>query len=357
MCEKQNRKKPFKFINENFELYDHSLLVIISKLPVFFLEMLGVRAIYNISLTSWSSFWYISNSFPGLQPLNIRYHVFKQDAWGRNFLRDIPDLGIFGIKVMPCPDFSIRRFCKENGFRSDLASTPSHIKIMLDRSQSTSQYCCTIESGEYAGPKTNLDIMKMFITSLVECMKQDAIGNKYFHVNKISIFTFNGYVQCLVDSLRIEEIDISNILTNVSAEGATAYNRAIRHVTSMRSNRDLTTKLLVVTDCECSVSRNNIQELIKSGISLSTCFVPPGNPSTLSEIANHADSGIHTQLPLDFSDPDTVKNWCDFGAQFLLLGPVSCIVPHHPDGTKPEYNIGSSSNGYIQKYDFTSKKK
>ena len=117
MCEKQNNKKPFKFINENFELYDHSLLVIISKLPVFFLEMLGVRAIYNISLTSWSSFWYISNSFPGLQPLNIRYHVFKQDAWGRNFLRDIPDLGIFGIKVMPCPDFSIRRFCKENGFR------------------------------------------------------------------------------------------------------------------------------------------------------------------------------------------------------------------------------------------------
>ena len=166
---------------------------------------MGVRDIHNISLTSRSSLWYICISFPGLQPRNIRYHVFQQDAWGRNFSRDIPDLGIMALKVMPCPDFNIRRYCQENGFRPDLASPPSHIEIMLDRSFSTSHHCCNIENGAYAGPKTNLDIMKMFITSLIEVMKQDARGNRHFHVDKVSILTFNGNVECLADSVRIED--------------------------------------------------------------------------------------------------------------------------------------------------------
>ncbi len=345
--QKQDHMWVSEFIDENFMPINYLLLMVISKLPVLFLEMCEVKDIHSISLTSKSSWWYICNSFPGLRPTNISYHVYQHDPWRRNFSSDIPHLGIVGIKVMPCPDFNIRRFCIENGFRNDLAKLPSHVYLLIDKSGSTRQHCCTIEHGEYQGAKTNLDIMKMFVASLIEVMKQDASGPGYFNVDKVTVLTFDGEIQCHADSLRIDEID-PNILSDIISDGSTDYNKAIRNVTRrVKENKDHTSKLFVLTDCECSVDKNTLHELGKARCSNSTLFVAPGDRSTLDNIASYANSGVHKELPLDFSRETTVGEWCDIGAQFLLLDPVSCVVPHHLDGTRPVYNISGSSEGYV----------
>ena len=348
MSEQKRQKIHHAFLpDEDYQPINYLLLMVISKLPVLFLELCDVKDIYNISLTSKSSWWYICNSFPGLKPRNISYHVYQKDPWKRDFSRDIPNLGIVGIKVMPCPDFNIRRFCIENGFRNDLVKLPSHVYLLIDKSGSTSQHCCTIENGEYQGRKTNLDIMKMFIASLIEVMKQDNRGSKNFQLDKITVLTFDGDIKCYADSMKIDDID-PNILDEVMSSGSTDYNKAIKDVTRrVKQNKDSSSKLFVLTDCECNVDKNVMQDLVKARCSNSTLFVAPGDRRTLENIARYANSGVHKELPLDFSKETTVGEWCDIGAQFLLLDPISCVIPHHSDGTRPMYNVSECVDGYI----------
>lgn len=323
---------------------EYLLSKIISIMPITFLKLLDLKYIFNLSCSCKYLKYELENIYQNMLYPNINYEIFYKDPFERSFNNDIPNLGIIGLKCLPSSNISIKKYCKFNGYKEELLSIDNHLILAIDKSGSTSTFCCNIEQGELSGSKTVLDIIKMFITTIIDIIKI----NPNLNIKKISIITFDSII---TEYYNFESIDsiLYSTLSKIISNGGTNFNDMIDYVkNNLCKCKSINHKLLVLTDCSCSVEKNKIESLLKVNCNINTCFVPPGSPNTLDIIKTYSmNSGLHQQLSIDFKNPNTIDTWCDFIGDVLSLQQVSIVEIQNKDSTKSLYSTTNSSDDYI----------
>lgn len=314
--------------------------------PVIFLELLEVKDINNLSCTCKLLLIDIEVIYEGILNRHIHSDLYFKDPFGREFNKDVTNLGISGLKCLPYLNTSVQRYCKAKGFSHNLIEIPDHLIICIDSSGSTGANCCNIENGHYQGSKTVLDVIKMFSSSIIEVLKSD----KSLNISKISIISFESVTTCHLNNAKINEIDLA-ILDKITTSGGTDFNRMINFVTNnLCKSKCVNHKLLVLTDCCCQVDKNSIQVLMKKNCNINTCFVPPGSIETLELIrSNCMNSGIHEKLSTDFTKENTVDTWCNFIGDVISSKQNSILEVTNYDSTKSIYNTTDIIDDYIEK--------
>jgi hypothetical protein len=324
--------------------YMFKLDYIINCFTPFFLELVGPKILFNVSTTCKSYYELFQELYPGIISKSRTCHFYNKDPFNRHFTNDIPELGLVGLKCLPNVNSSIKRFCHMKEYRPDLVKIPNHLIVAIDKSGSTGTHCCEIENGPHSGNKTVLDVIKLFVSSIIDIIKSQPKLN----ISKITIITFDCNVKVIYDNMNIQNIS-SDVLSDINSNGGTNFNRMVRYVKENIKNKlYYNHKLLVLTDCNCNVDENIIMDLLKVNCNINTCFVPPGSMQTLKLINKYSmHSGIHEKLSIDFSRHDTVRSWCDFIGNVLSSEQVSIMEIDNDDDTRSIYNTSNVLNGYI----------
>ena len=316
----------------------YSVYEIIRIFSVEFLTLLDLIDLQSLSWTSKEGRELMMQTYPYLIKPYLQYRICKRDPWGRSYLHDIPQAGIIGIGSLPLANFSVRKFVDSMGYSNHVERIlrKKHIILLLDNSGSTSTQCCTIPEGEFAGPKTVLDIAKMYLLSIATVAKESSeLG-----IEKISLFTFNSNCTPVILNARTSEVKDSH-LSKITSKGGTEFNLALDYVGSFvkewSNTHDVHT--LTITDCECMVKEDSVRSFLQSGSSLSTIMVPPGSLSTLHQIKDIAGCGTHEKLQLTIWEEATQRQWTELAAIFLTLTPIIVIDAKFSDGQETLYKI------------------
>ena len=130
---------------------EQNLAGIGSTFPVFYLNTIKIKDIYNLIFINKKYKEIICESYNGLFPSNLELLFFEKDPWYRNMS---DQLGILGMKALPVTiDFNMPRFCIKNGLNQELfnecksSSNPMFcdIYILLDNSRSTDFVFCVFK--------------------------------------------------------------------------------------------------------------------------------------------------------------------------------------------------------------------
>lgn len=316
----------------------HSVYDIIGIFSIEFLALLEIQDLQAISLTSKEGRIFMMQTYPHLIKPYLQYRICNRDPWGRSYLHDIPQGGIIGLGSLPLANFSVRRFVDSMGYSNHVERIvrKKHIILLLDNSGSTSTQCCTIPEGEFAGPKTVLDIAKMYLLSIITVANESSeLG-----IEKISVFSFNSLCTPVILNAGTSEVRDSH-LSQITSKGGTEFNGALDYVGSfvkgLPNTHDVHT--LTITDCECMVNKHIVNSFISTGSSLSTIMVPPGSLSTLNQISEFAGCGTHEKLGLTIWNEATQRQWTELAAIFLTLTPIIVIGAKFSDGQETLYKI------------------
>lgn len=318
------------------------LNIIFSIFSLYFLEELGPKQIYNIAITCKSSLIFFKELFPGI--INIaKFKIYLKDPFNRSFNNEIPELGILGLKCLPHINPSIKRFCHLKKYKKDIVRIREHLIIGIDKSGSTGAFCCNILNGHYSGNKSVLDIIKIFINSII-----DVINESKLDIDNITILTFDSSTDILYDYVKVNDIKINEI-NKITSGGGTNFDNMLYTVNNLIKNKKYVNhKLLVLTDCNCSVSKHLILDLLKNNCNINTGFIPPGAIETLKLIESYSmESGIHEKLSIDFSKQNTVIEWCKFIGNVLSNDQASIMEIDNKDSTISIYNTSQNIEGYI----------
>lgn len=323
---------------------EYFLTRIISIMPITFINLLDIQYIFNLSCTCKYLQDELKIIYKNILYPNINYEIFYRDAFGRSFNNDIPNLGISALKCLPSSNISIQKYCNYNGFKKELLSIDNHLILAIDKSGSTSTFCCNIDEGEFLGSKSVLDVIKMFTTTIIDIIKI----NPDLNIKKVSIISFDSIITEHYNFISVDTLDYST-LSKIRSCGGTDFNGMINYVKdNLCKYKSVNHKLLILTDCSCSVDKSIIQDLLKANCNINTCFVPPGSPNTLNVIREHCmNSGLHQELSINFQNPDTIDTWCDFIGEVLSLQQVSIVEIQNKDSTKSIYSTTNNSDDYI----------
>ena len=313
---------------------EYLLTKVIRIMPIDFINLLDVKYIFNLSCTCKYLQNELKSIYKNILYPNVNYEIFYKDAFGRSFNNEIPNLGITALKYLPSSNVSIQKYCNYNSYKEDLLSIDNHLILAIDKSGSTSTFCCNIEEGEFIGTKSVLDVIKMFTTTIIDIIKI----NPDLNIKKVSIISFDSLITEYYNFNSVDTLDYSK-LSKIRSSGGTDFNGMISYVKdNLCKYKSINHKLLVLTDCSCLVDSNRIVELLKANCNINTCFVPPGSPSTLNVIREYCmDSGLHQELSINFHNPNTIDTWCDFIGDVLSLQQVSLVEIKNKDSTKSIY--------------------
>jgi hypothetical protein len=321
------------------------LQYIIGLFPIDFLNFLSVADILSLSTTSMNFNKFIDMLYAGMKPTASSVKVHHTDPFGCD-IRKFPGTRIQGFRCLPNSNISTLRYCKTKGITPSLCKIPNHVIFVIDSSGSTGSYSCNIPDGPFSGNKTVLDISKLFIKGVIDCIKEQ---NKLLNVKKISFIEFDVETK-LLGSFNIEtqEVDLT-ILDTIESNYGTHYNKMINFVKNyVKNETGINHKMICLTDCQCDINSNTLKELVKHNCSIHTCMIPPGNHYTLQKIKNNTfDSGVHKILNVDFTQSSTVQSWSDCLAEMLIMENVSMVQIENSDDTLSVYNSSNVDNVMI----------